>query len=100
MAVNAQEAWTLAFSAPDGRPLAAGDYADAQRASTSPAPWPGMDIVRADRRCNTVSGRFSILHIAFDAHDMLSRLQVRFEQHCDGKPATLGGSIDLVGGVV
>jgi hypothetical protein len=92
--VRGKQAWTLAFDVPEGHPLAAGDYVSAP----SPA-RPSLDIAQADRHCKAPSGRFSILHIAFDDHDVLSRLRLQFEQHCDGKSAALRGALDLVGGV-
>lgn len=96
--IRGDDTWTLTLAAPEGASLAAGLYEHAQRAAFHNPTRPGLDFSGAGRGCNTLSGQFNIVLIAFDKHDQVDRLVATFEQHCDGKAAALRGSLELVPG--
>ena len=81
----------LRFAAPSGEDLAVGAYEGAVR--TPVAGEPGLDIDGNGAGCNTVTGRFEVLDIAFDAEGGLDRFAVDFEHHCEGGPAATYGSL-------
>lgn len=89
------EQFALAFAGPDGAPLARGTYLRAQRLPFQSAGRSGLDVGGDGRGCNTLTGQFEIRDIAFDASDVVTRLHLLYEQHCEGGPAALFGEIRL-----
>jgi len=87
--------WTLNLEAPQGEALAPGTYSGATRAAgTFWAPYrPGLDLGGDGRGCNTLTGNFTINHIAFDAGLNLTALDVDFTQHCEGLPSYTQGRV-------
>ncbi len=85
--------WTLQFKAPDGTALMRGPYEGATRAAFSSPTGPGLDVSGAGRGCNTLTGRFDVREIAFDADGTVDRFAVQFEQHCEGADAALLGEL-------
>ncbi len=83
--------WTLQFAAPDNQPLQVGDYLDAQGAPFQQAGHPGIQINQGFT-CQTITGQFDVLDIEF-TNGVLSRLDVTFEEHCNGATAALTGEL-------
>jgi len=80
----------LALAAPTGEQIAVGSYPSAQRfASVS---WPGIDVSSGGRGCNATTGDFEVLDIARTG-DVLTRLHLRYEQHCEGRTPALFGEV-------
>jgi hypothetical protein len=84
--------FSLDVAAPPGEALAAGEYVNAQRAAFREAGRPGLDIGGDGRGCNTLTGRFTVLDIATSG-DVVDRLHVLYEQHCEGGDSALYGEI-------
>jgi hypothetical protein len=83
----------LDLDAPGDGPLVAESYEGAVR-------WPfngsgaGLSFSNGDGSgsgCNTLTGRFEVLDVAYAANGSVERLAVNFEQHCEGfAPALFG----------
>lgn len=52
-----------------------------------------MDVYGNGRGCNRVAGRFLVSHLALAPDGTVQRLAIDFEQHCEGGPAALFGSV-------
>jgi hypothetical protein len=83
--------WSLEFDAPDRQPLAVGEYTNAQGAPFEQAGNPGIQV-DAGFTCQTITGQFDVLDIEF-TNGTLSRLDVTFEEHCNGAAAALTGEL-------
>lgn len=83
--------WTLEFAAPDNQPLQVGTYLDAQGFPFQQAGHPGIQVNQGFT-CQTITGQFDVLDIEF-ANGALSRLDVTFEEHCNGAAAALTGEL-------
>jgi hypothetical protein len=96
---NVSDFWNLDFQAPQGQTLTAGTtYAGAVRGiRTSPmGPEPRMEISGNHRGCNTLTGSFTIVDIAYGPYGYLQHAHVTFEQHCDGAEPALRGELFVV----
>ena len=86
--------WDLTFSTPNGVDLVPGHYPGATRASFKAPGVPGMDVGGHGRGCNELTGWFTVYEAEFGSDDnfahILKRLDLIFEQHCDGGPALTG----------
>jgi hypothetical protein len=89
------EVFTVNVAAPPGEELQEGIYADAQRAPFRSAGHPGLDIYGEGRGCNTVDGSFEVKDIEVGPAGEVTRLWLRFEQHCEGDQAALFGEVRL-----
>ena len=86
-----------------GEPLAVGEYLTATRASFADEGTAGLDFVMNGRGCNTVTGSFRITAIEFDCINSesgselthLKRLEVEFENHCEGGESAIHGALSL-----
>jgi hypothetical protein len=92
--------WYLTFATNQlGANLAPGSYANAQRAAFAGAGHPGLDVYGDGRGSNTLTGSFTIQDVAFDdsggAHRLV-RFAASFEQHSEGLPPALFGTIYYV----
>lgn len=87
--------FTFSFAPPSGSDLAVGEYVGAQRTPFRQAGHPGIDITGNGRGCNTQSGRFTIYDLAFLGDGSLDRLDLTYEQHCDGAQAGLTGQVRI-----
>jgi hypothetical protein len=88
--------WYLNFGTDrTGKNLVPGLYTNAERAPFASAGHPGMDIFGDGRGCNTVAGTFRIHEIETDplTPTKILRFTASFEQHCEGGPAALLGTI-------
>lgn len=91
--IRGDDFWTVQLAGANSTALAAGSYADAQRYPFQGAGRPGLDYYGAGRGCNTVTGRFDVLAIAYRTDGSVERAAVNFEHHCEGAPATARGRL-------
>jgi Zn-dependent metalloprotease len=84
-----QPAWSVDFTANEA-PLQVGWYGNATRHHYNP--FIGLTVAGGTYgTCNDMTGRFTVLEIAYDALGDVQRLAVDFEQHCqDATPALVG----------
>jgi hypothetical protein len=75
-----------------GRNLAPGTYPNAERAPFATLGHPGLDVAMDGRGCNTLAGNFVIRDVNFAPGPVLERLDMDFEQHCEGATPALRGS--------
>lgn len=87
------EAWFLRFNAPSGSELVPGRYEGAVRRVSEPSAQPGLQVSGGARGCNTVTGHFEVLEMEVATDGRVERLAVDFEQHCEGAPPALQGSV-------
>jgi hypothetical protein len=93
--IRSDETWTFHLAAPADGALGTGIYDTMQRPASRDPALPVLEISAAGRRCRTVAGSFSIVLYALDTRGAVDRLVATFEQHCEGKPAALRGSLEL-----
>jgi hypothetical protein len=67
-------------------------YADGRRAPFAEG-HTGIEISGNGRGCNEITGQFTINAIKFSKSGALTKLDMTFEQHCEGGPAALRGTI-------
>ena len=85
--------WTLDFAAPGDAALAVGAYENATRFPFQSPTDPGLDVSGQGRGCNMLTGRFEVLEIVYGPGGEVKRFAADFEQHCEGLPPALFGSI-------
>src|SRR5260370_9015868 len=86
--------WSLSFGPPSGQTLIANqEYDGAQRFAFHSPTKPGIDIFGDRRGCNTITGRFLVSDVAFAADGSVLTLAIDLEQHCEGAPPALFGSV-------
>jgi hypothetical protein len=94
--VNAADGdwWGASFEPAQGDVLGAGEtYPDAHRYPFNGS-GPGMDVSGSGRGCNTLVGSFTVNQIGFSsANNALDRLDLTFEQHCEGATPALRGRL-------
>ena len=83
--------WNLDFSAPEGEPLALGEYNAARRYPFTP--FNGLDVSGPGRGCNELTGRFVVYDIAVASDGKVQRFAADFEQHCEDAVPGLVGAI-------
>jgi hypothetical protein len=88
------ETWDLDFAAPPGQALTVGTYESAMRYLFA-GPQPGLSVNGHARGCNTLTGRFVVHEISLGPGPVVERFRATFEQHCEGAPPLLSGSISL-----
>ena len=71
-------------------PTQAGYYPSVTKFPTKNPTRAGLNWSKGGEECNTVTGWFAIDKIAVDSQRQLTALDLRFEQHCDGKAALHG----------
>lgn len=81
--------WTVEFAAPDGQPLQAGNYTSAQGAPFQQPGYPGIQVNNGVT-CQTISGQFDVRDIE-EINGVLTRLDVTFEEYCNGAAVGLTG---------
>ena len=85
--------WDFRFSSRQlGASLAVGVYEDAEREPFASAGHPGLEVTGDGRGCNTISGRFQIVDLAWSGPTLTS-LTATFEQYCDANPNLLRGCV-------
>jgi hypothetical protein len=92
--VAADDVWHAEIRGPSamGR-LTAGYYPGVKGARFNNPLKGGLSWTGAGRGCSESSGWFAIDAIAYDASGTMTRLDMRFEQHCEGRDAPLHGAI-------
>ena len=88
--------WFFDIAAPAGSQLVPGSYEGAVRYPFQSAGQPGLSVSGDGRGCNTVTGRFDVLDVAFGPNGYIERLHARFEQHCEGGVPALYGEVNIV----
>lgn len=91
---NANTWWTLNLAAPGNARIQPGVYEQAARFPFQPADKPGLDFSGNGRGCNTLTGKFKVNAVTYEADGTLSSLSATFEQHCEGNVAALHGAIN------
>jgi hypothetical protein len=91
--------WDLDFRAPDNDVLVPGFYPNAQRAAFADPGHPGIDFGGSGRGCNTITGEFTVLDIAFDGAGEPYRVAIDFVQHCEGFTPALRGKVRFNTGI-
>ena len=81
--------WTAEFAAPDSQPLQVGDYPNAQGAPFQQPGYPGIQV-NDGFTCQTITGQFDVRDIEY-TNGVLTRLDVTFEEYCNGAAAGLTG---------
>jgi hypothetical protein len=92
---SSSENWNLIFSSPRGLAFAPGEYENAQRAFSGNPAQPGLDVSGDGSGCNQTAGRFLISEVNFNSNGSIGTLALDFEQHCDGLPGVLYGSLRI-----
>ncbi len=90
---DAGGSWYLDFAAPASRSFGAGTYENAVRYPFQASGQPGLSVFGNARGCNTLTGRFVVLEAVFRDDGSVQNLAIDFEQHCEGVPAALFGSV-------
>ena len=89
------ERWSVALDAPDGDPLTVGTYLGATRWPFNGPGEPGLDVSGNGAGCNTLTGEFTVHEISYNGEGELTRIWADFEQHCEGAPEALYGTVDF-----
>jgi hypothetical protein len=86
--------WSFVIDPPQGKSFRVGYYSRVQRAEFRTAGYAGLDITGDGRGCNTVSGAIEIRDLAVSG-SAITRLDLLYEQHCEGGPAALFGEVRI-----
>jgi hypothetical protein len=87
-------AFNMQFAARPGAALKPGLYKNADFVPGQPAKGPSLDIQSSTGAvCGTVSGWFEVKDIATDTNGAVERLQILYEQHCNGGQPALWGEV-------
>lgn len=84
--------WSLEFAPAPGAALRTGYYGDAQGLPTSVTGHPGLDISGYGHGCGNITGSFEIRDL-LTSGTVITRLDLLYEQHCEGAPAALWGEV-------
>ncbi len=88
--------WSADFAAPFGADLMPGAYEGATRFPFNDPSEPGLSISGDGRGCNMLTGRFDIREAVYDSFNgEVISFAADFEQHCEGAPPALFGSIRI-----
>lgn len=93
--VNGATWWYLDFAAPGDVDLTQGLYENAARFPFQSITQPGLDISGNGRGCNTLTGEFTVLEVAYNNDGTVSQFAADFEQHCEGVEPGLFGAIRI-----
>jgi hypothetical protein len=93
--------WDLDFAAPQGQPLAVGEYTGATRWPFNEPDVPGLSVSGMGRGCNMLYGFFNVMEIAIAADGTVDSFWATFVQHCESPdaPALIGEIRFQAGGV-
>jgi hypothetical protein len=91
--IDGDERWLGEFQAP-GTPtqLQRGAFANLERYLSYNASLGGLDWFGEGRGCNTISGSLTIDSVTYAANN-LTAIDLRFEQHCEGRVSALRGTL-------
>jgi hypothetical protein len=82
--VSLEHDWTLDIMAPDGQPLAVGDYTNTAHPPFMAAGQPGLAFFGDGRIDNQDSGFFSVRELSIDDIGAVQKLAVDFTQYGEG----------------
>lgn len=89
--VSGDSWWYFDTATPTGTSYKRGAYKNAQRFPFQDATSPGLSLYGDGRGCNTLSGKFTVNQLKFDSSGNPTKLDITFEQHCEGgQPAAYG----------
>jgi uncharacterized repeat protein (TIGR01451 family) len=88
--------WMLSMAAPAGQQLTVGVYTGTVRWTGQVFSVPSLDFTGQGRGCNTSTGQFEVLEVAYDSSGNLQRFRATFEQHCEGFAPALTGEVLIV----
>jgi hypothetical protein len=89
--INGDTWWTFDSATPTGTSFGPGYYPHAQRFPFQNAKSPGLNLSGDGRGCNTLTGKFTVYKSRFDNLGNPTKLDMTFEQHCEGgAPAAYG----------
>ncbi len=92
--ISYQGFWQLDFAAPEGKELTPGDYVDVAAYPSSDPELPGFGITDGGG-CSDITGTFSIRESEYSIDGTVDKFAADFEQHCEGVPPALFGSVRL-----
>ena len=87
--------WALDLQAADGAILQAGSYVDVQRYPFQTVGHPGLDLYGDGSGCNSLTGSFDVLEVAYDGNGFLTKLAVNLEQYCGSSPYAIFGQVRI-----
>lgn len=87
--------WFVDAAPPSGTAFTKGSYKNAQRYPFQDANAPGLSLFGDGRGCNTLTGKFTVHQLKLDASGNPTKLDLSFEQHCEGGPAAAYGQVLL-----
>lgn len=91
--VDGDEGWRASFEPPSSvTTVVEGRYEGLTRYPFNADATGGLSWYGEGRGCNTLTGWYEVDDVAYTGGE-LSRLALRFEQHCEGKAAALRGEI-------
>lgn len=85
--------WQVDFAAANEAPLTVGVYEGAIRFPFQGSGQPGLSVSGDGRGCNTLTGRFEVHEVAYAPSGEVVSFAADFEQHCEGNPAALFGTV-------
>ena len=88
-----QHSWHLDFAGPDSAPLTPGVYEGAARFPFQETGQAGLSVTGEGRGCNQITGRFEVLEVTYGSGGNVSSFAATFEQHCEGNPPALLGTV-------
>jgi hypothetical protein len=86
--------WEFVIDPPPGTSFHVGYYPKAQRAEFRTSGYAGLDITADSRGCNEVTGSMEVRDLAVSG-STITRLDLLYEQHCEGGAAALFGEIRI-----
>ena len=92
---DASSRWNLDFNPARGKPLLAGNYEQAHKASLASPIRPGLDVNGQGRTCTLLTGRFTVREVQYLAGGEIARLALDFEQHCESAAPALRGYVRI-----
>jgi len=91
MQIDSAEMWLFDSATPSGTAFGPGTYLNAERFPGQGPDSPGLSFATTTRSCTTVTGQFTVYQYAVDKHGNVRKLDMSFEQHCEGAlPGTYG----------
>lgn len=91
--VEGDERWSGVFRIPTNVDrLERGSYTNLQRFRIQAREAGGLHWAGRDVFCDALTGSFTIDRVVYDG-DILKAIDLRFEEHCEGEPAPIRGSI-------
>lgn len=85
--------WSLDTAPASGQGFGNGRYTGAQRYLYQAPGHPGLTFAGSGRSCNTLNGDFQVRQARFAPDGSLRRVELAFEQHCEGAAAAAKGQL-------